>query len=147
MQDLINTIQFLALTPIIFYIVIKPQNTHMNTSKNRSIFQLLMFGGILAVAKLVYLFFDPYNILDLIVFAGAGVVLGGKVPAGKRSLGLLLCLPTFLLCLAIVINLGYTSIVNGIGTSYAISLIVLPVATVIGLFINAKLAFRKSFKE
>jgi hypothetical protein len=119
----------------------------MNTSTSGKVFQLLMYGMILAVAKLVYLFFDTYNIFDFVIFVAAGIMLGGKVPSKQRLIGLLLCLPAFTLCLFFVINLGYKSIVNGIGTSYAISLIVIPVATIIGLFINTKLALRKSIEN
>jgi hypothetical protein len=51
-------------------------------------------------------------------------------------------LPAFALCLFLVMKLGYSSIMDGVGTSYAISLIVIPVATGIGIFINAKRALR-----
>jgi hypothetical protein len=100
--------------------------------------QLLAFGLILAVVKLVYMFFEAYGILDVIVFLAAGFLLGGKVPPGKKALGLLLALPAFTLCLLFVIKNGYTSIINGIGTGFAISLMIIPVATMIGIFLNAK---------
>ena len=116
----------------------------MNSNAGRSIIQLLAFGLILAVIKLIYLFFEPYNILDFIVFLAAGIMLGGKVPPNRRFLGLLLALPAFALCLFLVIRIGYSSIMNGVGTSYAISLIVIPVATSIGIYINAKRAHRIS---
>ena len=105
---------------------------------------LLAFGFLLAFFKIVYLFFDFYNILDFVVFLTAGFLLGGKVPPNRWALGLLLSLPAFTLCLLIVIKLGYTSIVNGIGTAYLVSLIVIPVATSIGIFINAKRTLRRN---
>jgi hypothetical protein len=119
----------------------------MSSTAGRVIIQLLAFGLILAIIKIVYLFFDPYNILDFIVFLAAGIMLGGKVPSNRRFLGLLLALPAFALCLFFVIRNGYSSIMHGIGTSYAISLIVIPVATSIGIFINAKRAHRISVEK
>ena len=119
----------------------------MSSNAGRAIIQLLGFGLLLAIIKLVYLFFDPYNILDFIVFLAAGIMLGGKVPSNRRFLGLLLALPAFALCLFFVIRNGYSSIMHGIGTSYAISLIVIPVATSIGIFINAKRALRIGIRK
>ncbi|ULQ53375.1 hypothetical protein [Flavihumibacter fluvii] len=119
----------------------------MNTSTSNTVIQLFAFGLILAVIKLVFIFFDFYNILDFVVFLAAGIIFGGKVPSNRLALGLLLSLPAFALCLLFVINLGYSSIVNGIGTSYAVSLIVIPVATCIGVFINAKRALRRSIEK
>lgn len=119
----------------------------MNSSTIKTVFQLLAFGLILAALKFVYLFFDFYNILDIVVFLGAGILLGGKVPSNRWALGLLLSLPAFVYCLFVVINLGYSSIVKGVGTSYAISLIVIPIATSIGIFINAKRSLRKSVEQ
>ena len=120
------------------------KNNCMNSNTGKVVIQMLAFGLILAVIKIVYLFFDPFNILDFIVFLAAGYMLGGKVPANRRYLGLMLAVPTFALCLYFVVNNGYTSIMNGIGTSYAISLIVIPVATYIGVLIKAKRTLRVS---
>ena len=80
--------------------------------------------------------------MDFVVFLAAGVILSRKVSSNRWALGLLLALPAFTLCLLFVINLGYSSIVNGVGTSYAVSLLVIPMATSIGVFINAIFGFR-----
>ena len=101
----------------------------------------------LAAFKFVYLFFDPYGILDVIVFLTAGIILAARVPLNRKALGLLLSLPAFLLCLFFVWNVGLTSIRNGIGSSFAISLIVIPVATILGVLIGAKRLAGKSVKE
>ena len=116
----------------------------MNSNKSGTVVQLLGFGLILAVVKIVYIFFDFYNILDFVVFLTAGIILGGKVPSNRKALGLLLSLPAFVLCLFFVIRLGYTSIISGVGTSFAVSLVVIPVATIIGVFINSKRTLRRS---
>ena len=119
----------------------------MNSNTSNTVIELLAFGAILAVVKIVYMFFDFYNILDFVIFLTAGIILGGKVPSNRRALGLLLSLPAFALCLFFVIRLGYTSIVNGVGTSFALSLIVIPVATIIGVFINAKCTLGRSIMK
>lgn len=119
----------------------------MNSSTSNTVIQLLAFGLILAVVKFVYIFFDFYNVLDFVVFLAAGIILGGKVPSNRWALGLLLSLPAFALCLFFVINLGYSSIVNGVGTSFAVSLIVIPMATSIGIFIKTKRALRRSVEK
>jgi peptidoglycan/LPS O-acetylase OafA/YrhL len=114
----------------------------MNSNTSSTVIQLLAFGLMLAMIKLFYSFFDFYNILDVVVFLAAGIILGGKVPSKRWVLVLLLALPAFTLCLLFVLRLGYSSIVNGVGTSFAVSLILIPVATSIGVFINAKRALR-----
>lgn len=119
----------------------------MNSIKQNKVTQLLAIGLLLAIIKLIYSFFYFTNILDFIVFLTGGIVLGRLVPSNQRTLGLLLALPAFLLCLFFVINLGYASILNGVGTSYAISLLVVPLATGIGLFINAKFFFQKKYTK
>ena len=117
----------------------------MKPGTTGTVIQLLVFGLILAVVKMVYMFFDFYNVMDAIVFLAAGLVIGGKVPADRKALGLLLALPAFTLCLLFVIKNGYTSIVNGIGTAFAVSLILIPVATMIGVFIHAKRKRARTF--
>ncbi len=78
----------------------------INASKSNTVFQVLAFGLILAMIKLVYLFFNFYNILDFVVFLAAGVILSRKVSSNRWALWLLLSLPAFTLCQLLVINLG-----------------------------------------
>jgi len=110
----------------------------MNKSKSATAAILLAIGFILALIKIIYLFFDFYNVLDLVIFSIAGFAFGLRVPPNSLALGLLLALPAFALCLFFVLRLGYSSIVQGVGTSYAISLIVIPLATFIGIIIRQK---------
>src|SRR5688572_11776339 len=116
----------------------------MNLYTTSAVIKLLALGLLLAVIKLGYIFFNFYNILDFVVFLVAGMMLGEKVPANRWVSGLLLSLPAFVLCLIFVINLGYSSIVNGVGTSFAVALIVIPAATCIGILIKAKRVLHKS---
>lgn len=119
----------------------------MNSNTSKLVIQLLAYGLILAAVKIVSIFFDSYNIIDFVLFLAAGIMFGGKIPPHKWAWGLLMSLPAFALCLLLVINLGYSSIINGIGTSFAVSLIVIPVATSIGILIRVKLALRRSIEK
>lgn len=110
----------------------------MDAKNDESKFQLLIYGLLLAGIKLVYMFFDPFGILDLPVFLTAGFLLGGKVPSNQWFWGLLLALPTFFLCLLFVMKNGYSAFISGVGTSFAISLVLVPLATGLGLWIRKK---------
>lgn len=101
-------------------------------------FVLLAIGFLLALFKMLYLFIDYYNVLDLVVFCIAGYFFSRKLPPNRLGFTLLVALPAFALCLYIAIGLGYSSIVQGIGTAYAVSLILIPVATLVGIFIRFK---------
>lgn len=115
----------------------------MNKSTSQTAAILLAIGLILAFIKVIYLFFDFYNILDLVIFSIAGFAFGLRVPPNRVALGLLLALPACVLCLFFVLRLGYSSIVQGVGTSYAISLIVIPLATFIGIIIRQKRSLKR----
>ena len=110
----------------------------MNKSTPQTAAILLVLGLMLALLKVVYLFFDVYNVLDLIVFSIAGFAFGRRVPPNRIVLGLLLALPAFSLCLFFVLRLGYSSIEQGVGTSYVVSLILIPLATFIGINVRLK---------
>ncbi len=105
----------------------------MKSNTSNMDIKLIVYGGLLAIIKLVYLFFDFYNILDFVVYVIAGFALGGKIPKNRWFIGLLLALPTFAICLVFVLNLGYSQIIKGVGTSFAISLILIPLSTAIGI--------------
>lgn len=109
----------------------------MNSKSSEISLEIVAFGILLAGVKLIYSFFDAYNVLDLVVFLFAGIILGARVPSDRRPLGLLLALPSFVLCLVFTLKNGFSSIMEGVGTSYAISLVLIPLATGIGLWINS----------
>ncbi|HLP39364.1 hypothetical protein [Lacibacter sp.] len=119
----------------------------MSTSTSYSVIQLLAIGLLLAVLKVVYMFFDPFNIADFIVFLAAGYLLGGKLPANRKWLGLLMCIPTLIICFLAVRKNGFTGFMNGIGTTYAIAFIVIPAATLLGIYFQTKRSQRKSITK
>ena len=98
----------------------------------------LALGFMLAVFKVVYLFFDVYNVLDVVVFSIAGFVFSRNVPPNQIKLWFLLALPAVILCLFFVLRLGYTSIIQGVGTTFVVSLILIPLATFTGTLFNLK---------
>jgi hypothetical protein len=116
----------------------------MQKSKLKTIVILLALGLLLALVKGVYLFLDFNIVLDVVVFFIAGFTIGGKIARNRPILGLSLAIPAFILCLFFVLRLGYSSIVQGVGTSFAVSLIVIPLATYIGVFLRSKRAERRS---
>jgi hypothetical protein len=109
----------------------------MKAKSSVLIVQMLAFGFILAGIKLVYSFFSFFYLLDLIVFFSSGYLFGAKTRMGQRFLGLFLALPAFAMSLLFVIQNGLPSIFAGIGTSHAISLIIIPIATGIGILISS----------
>jgi hypothetical protein len=114
----------------------------MDWSPTKTIINLLALGVLLTIFRIVYMFFDPYGILDLVVFLSAGLAVGRKVASNRWLWGLLLSLPAFAFSLFLVMRIGYSSIVHGVGTLYAVSLIVIPVASCVGIAISAKRAYR-----
>lgn len=105
----------------------------MNSTIIKATVPFLGYGVALAGIKFIYLFFGYTTVLDCIVFSVAGFAIGRKVTKNRMALILGLSLPAFLLCLFFVIRLGYQSIIDGIGTFHAISLVVVPVATTVGV--------------
>jgi hypothetical protein len=105
----------------------------MNSTIIKAIVPFLGYGVALAGIKLIYLFFGINTILDIVVFLVAGFAIGRKVTENRWALTVGLSLPAFLLCLLFVIRLGYQSIIDGVGTSHAISLVVIPIATAVGV--------------
>lgn len=92
----------------------------MKLSLNDSYLELLMWGSLLALLKLVYLFFDPYNILDFVAFMCAGMILNKRLHMKRWPQGVLISVPAVLLCFLFLFNIDYVSISNGIGTTYLI---------------------------
>ena len=116
----------------------------MKWSKVKTTIVLSLLGLLLGGSKTVWLFFNFFNILDLVIFLGIGYALGGKVEGGRWLWGLLLALPAFALDSYFVARLGYSNIVTGIGTGYAISLVLTPLAACVGIALGAKRAQKNS---
>jgi hypothetical protein len=107
----------------------------MNSTIIKATVPFLGYGLALAGIKLIYSFFDINTILDIVVFLVAGFAIGRKVTENRWALIVGLSLPAFILCLLFVIRLGYQSIIDGVGNSYVISLVIIPIATAVGVLL------------
>ena len=104
---------------------------------------MLGLGVLVAVVKIIYSFFPYFNFLDFIVFFIAGYAVG-KITTDRVLIGMSIALPAWFLCLFFVVRMGYSSIMQGVGIMLAVSLIVIPLATYIGILIGSKRASRSS---
>jgi hypothetical protein len=100
----------------------------------------LVVGLLIAPVKLVYSFFPFFNVTDVLVFGVLGVLFGYLRPAKSWQWGLWLSIPTILLCLAFVRRLGSVNVLQGIGTGWAVSVLVIPLAACLGSYLGARLA-------
>jgi hypothetical protein len=114
----------------------------MQSNKDQAVAITLITGLVLCIVKIIYSFFDPYNVLDFIFFFMAGFVISRKLAPLCWAWGLVLATPAFLLCSFFVVNNGFASVMQGIGTSYAISLVIIPLAACIGILTGSK--FKKA---
>ena len=114
----------------------------MNWSTTKTVINLLCLGVLLTIFKVVYFFFNYYGVIDIVVFLSAGLAVGRKVASNRWLWGLLLSLPAFAFSLFLVMRISYSSIVHGVGTLYAVSLLVIPVASCVGIAVSAKRAYR-----
>lgn len=117
----------------------------MNKNNFETVTILLAYGFVLAFIKIIYTFFPYQNILDLVVFFIAGYIFRGKVAPHNLAYGLLLILPACALCVFFMVRLGFISLLDGVGTAYAISLIFIPVATISGIYLGNRRLPKKDF--
>lgn len=110
----------------------------MKWNFQKSFIICLEAGLLLAGAKLIFLFFDFFIVLDLLVFFFAGYYLGKKVLGGRWSWGLIIALPSIILNLYFIYNNGFSNIFSGIGTSFLLSLFVVPFSSSLGIMVAEK---------
>ena len=110
----------------------------MQWNKRDTITALLGIGLLLAASKIVYLFFNFLNIVDVLVFVGAGYFVGLKVFQRRWQWGFVLAIPCMVFDAIIVYNQGYTNIMAGIGTSFLIALVVVPLSACFGIWLKCK---------
>jgi hypothetical protein len=110
----------------------------MKWNYKQSFINLLAFGVLIACSSIIYLFFNFYNIMDLLVFFTAGYLLSRKVFGNHWQWGLVLAIPCMLLNAFIVYQQGYANISSGIGTGFLAALFVIPAAACLGMFVGAR---------
>jgi hypothetical protein len=99
--------------------LIKLEERKMNKVEFNIIIQLLGLGVLVAVVKMIYSFFPYFNFLDFIVFFIAGYAVG-KITTDRVLIGMSIALPAWFLCLFFVLRLGYSNIMQGVGTGVAV---------------------------
>lgn len=107
--------------------------------------QVLTWGLALVVFKLVYTFFDYYNVIDFVVFCSAGFIINKKLSINKWLHVVPVGLPSMVICLIFLYTIGYDELSKGVGTGYLISLIVIPTATLTGYFASKKIYSPRKF--
>lgn len=123
----------LSAQPIL-YLANKTTNTmQIGVTK---VLTMLGFGTLIATLKVIYLLFNFYNILDVLVFLSAGYVLGRTISGGYFLWGVVLSLPCMLLDSFFVYRLGFSNVMSGIGTSYLMALAVVPLSACMGVWLR-----------
>jgi hypothetical protein len=113
----------------------------MQNRSNKPVYILaLVVGLLIAPVKLVYSFLPFFNFTDVGVFGVLAGLFGYFRPAKSWRWGLWLSIPTILLCLAFVRLLGSDNLLKGVGTGWAISVLVIPLAACLGSYFGARLA-------
>ncbi len=110
----------------------------MKWTYKESFINLLAIGILIACSSIIYLFFNYYNIMDLLVFFTMGCLLSRKVYGNHWQWGLVLAIPCMLLNALIVYKQGYANISSGIGTGFLAALFVIPVAACLGMFVAGR---------
>ena len=113
----------------------------MENRSNMPVYILSILAALLiAPVKLVYSFFPFFNLTDVVVFGVLGGLFGYLRPAKSWRWGLWLSIPTILLCLAFVRRLGSVNLLQGMGTGWAVSAFIIPLAGCLGSYLGARLA-------
>ncbi len=89
---------------------------------------VFLLGLLVAGAKLIYSFFPGFNLLDVLVFALIGWNLGRHTGSPSWLIGLGLSLPAVILSASFVARLGTAELWQGVGTGWALSILLIPLA-------------------
>ncbi len=105
---------------------------------------VLLVGCGLLAAKVVYSFFPYFNLVDIIVFATVGVALGILHKTSSLLTGIVLAIPTMILCGYFVQRLGTENIMSGIGTGWLLSILLVPLSAIAGVYVGTVLGSSRS---
>lgn len=103
----------------------------------------LVIGVLLVPVRLVIAFFPFFNIAEVLLFGGICFLLAWVFKAKSWFWALLLAAPICLYLLRILNRLGLERLSQGTGTGHAVSLILIPLAAVLGAMLGIKLARRR----
>lgn len=111
----------------------------MRSSRTTAWAVALVVGVIAAGVKLVYSFLPWFNLLDLVTFALLGWLSARLSESRGWQLWAALSGPAFLLSLFFVVRLGPALLLQGVGTGWAMSLMLIPLSTVIGMYASGRM--------
>ena len=100
-------------------------------------FFALLVGLAVAASKIVYSFFPLFNLTDVIVFGAIGAVLGYVARSSSLLTSLGLALPAMVLSGYFVARLGGENVMSGVGTGWLVSMIVIPISAIAGVFLGS----------
>ena len=89
-------------------------------------------------------FFPFFNITEVLLFGGICFLLAWIFKADSWLWALMVAAPVCLYVLLILSRLGFERLSQGIGTGHALSLILIPLAAVLGAMLGIRLARRRS---
>ena len=102
--------------------------------------QSLAVGLLLVPLKFIYSWFPLFNLVDIAVFGLIGRYFGKRWPTAWWTTALLLSLPSLGLVAWILRNLSVSNLLAGVGTGWAVSALLVPVAAVGGAYIGRRRA-------
>lgn len=116
----------------------------MNVSRTKLWLLAIVVGVLLVPVRLVVAFFPFFNIAEVLLFGGICFLLAWVFKAKSWVWALLLAAPVCLYLLRILNRLGFERLTQGTGTGHAVSLILIPLAAVLGAMLGIKLVWRRS---
>ena len=100
----------------------------------------LAVGLLLVPLKLIYSFFPLFNLVDIAVFGLIGRYFGKRWPTEWWTTALLLSLPSLGFVAWVLRNLSVSDLLAGVGTGWAVSALLVPVAAIGGAYIGRRRA-------
>lgn len=98
----------------------------------------ILWGILLGVLKLAWSFFPLFNLLDVLVFGAIGAFISRRYESGRTLRLIFAVIPSLILIAAIIINLGFNKVLEGIGIGWALSLVLIPVSAFLGSYFQNK---------
>jgi hypothetical protein len=98
----------------------------------------LAVGVLLVPLKFIYSFFPLFNLVDIALFGLVGRYFGKRWPTAWWTTALLLSLPSLGLVAWILRNLSVSDLLAGVGTGWAASGLLVPVAAIGGAYVGQR---------
>lgn len=95
-------------------------------------------GLLLVPLKFIYSFFPLFNLIDIVVFGLVGLRFGKRWATAWWITALLLSLPALGLVALILRNLSIADLTAGVGTGWALSVLLLPGAALGGAYMGRR---------